>query len=107
VIATAWNDGRQATSGAGYGLRISKVDRDNHFRREWEKVAVQLPDRDRPVMVDITPSFWRNCSELRHKEIGRWLRANELAPWPKGRPPAFEMQPLANNQFQVIEKRKG
>lgn len=107
MIVKAWNNGSHRASGAGYGLRISRADRDKHFRREWDKVAVQLPGWDEPLMVNITPSFWRNCTELRHKEIGVWLRDNGFAPWPKGQPPEFQMEPVGSRQFRVKVKKRG
>lgn len=106
MITKAWNNGSHRASGAGYGLRISRVDRDRHFRRDWSRVTVRLPGQDKPVVVNLTPSFWKNCTELRHKEIGRWLRASGFAPWPKGDPPAFEMENMGGNAFRVSVARR-
>lgn len=101
MIVAAWNNGKQLASGADYGLRLSAADRDRHFRREWREASVLLPGQDGPVRVALTPSFWRRCTELRHADIGRWLRATGYVPWPKGRPPTFVLEPVSGNHFQV------
>jgi hypothetical protein len=104
MIVTAWNSGKHASNGTGYGLRMSATDRDRYFPDAWDDVAIDLSGRDRPVMVNITPSFWRSCTELRHREIGRWLREHGFAPWPRGQPPKFEMQPVGERRFKVHRK---
>lgn len=107
MIVTAWNNGKHLSSGAGYGLRLSTADRDRYFRPEWRNVAVLLPDWTVPVTVELSPSFWRRCSELRHRDIGRWLYANGYVPWPKGKPPSFVLEPVGNRQFQISVKTGG
>lgn len=104
MLATAWNNGAHHASGAGYGLKISKADRDRYFSSSWREVLVSLPGQKMPVVVELSPSFWKNCTELRHQEIGRWLRANGYAPWPKGRPPKFEVQFKGNGRFEVVSR---
>lgn len=101
MLATAWNNGAHHASGAGYGLKISKADRDRYFSNAWREVLVSLPGHKGPVAVELSPAFWRNCTELRHQEIGRWLRANGYVPWPKGRPPKFNLQPIGEQRFVV------
>lgn len=105
MIVTAWNDRRHATSGAGYGLRLSTPDHDRHFRREWREVTVSLPGRTAPVTVELTASFWRRCTDLRHPDIGHWLRASGYAPWPKGMPPQFVLESVEDRQFQTLVRK--
>lgn len=57
---TAWNDGKQLESGAGYGLKLSIDDRDEYFSKEWSTVFVELPNSDVPIEINIAkPSFWK------------------------------------------------
>jgi hypothetical protein len=98
--ATAWNNGTHKASGAGYGLRISQKDRDRLFDPRWREVVFEL-GREAEATAVLSESFWRSCSELRSAEIGRWLRRHNLAPWPNGRPPAFEVRQLSDNRFAI------
>jgi hypothetical protein len=99
--ATGWSNGHPLPTGAGYGLKVSQLDRDRHFRHEWTGVTLALEGRGRPIEVGLSPSFWRGCSELRSAEIGRWLMANRLAPWPKGVPPRVRVEPLGGSEFRI------
>ena len=100
---TAWNDGKQLESGAGYGLKLSIDDRDKYFNKEWSTVFVELPNSKVPIEINIAkPSFWNNtCRELISQEIGIWLRSEGLAPWVKGKPPKFELVHTGGNLFKV------
>ncbi|MBE8190965.1 MAG: hypothetical protein HAW64_01970, partial [Alphaproteobacteria bacterium] len=62
--ATAWSNG-----GDGYGLRVSKNDRDNFFKKSEKKVRLSFSDKNDSISIDITSSFWNNCTELRSAEI--------------------------------------
>ena len=73
--ASAWYGGQRLSSGAGYGLRISRIDRDRFFRTEWSDVTLNLQGSAESLKVNISTSFWRRCSELRSKEIGHWFLA--------------------------------
>ena len=95
-----WSNGSPARSGSGYGIAISKTDRDRHFKRDLESVKIMLEGGPR-VTVKLTESFWRSCSEFRSAEIGRWLLDRGLAPWPKGTPPQFHIEPAENGEFRV------
>jgi hypothetical protein len=44
LIVTAWNNGKWSCTGAGYGIRISKRDRDECFEKDWEHVIIVLDD---------------------------------------------------------------
>jgi hypothetical protein len=62
--------------------------------------VIQLPGQE-PATVTLSQSFWRNCSELRSADIGRWLLRQGLAPWPRGKPPTFELVPVEDRRFRI------
>ncbi len=101
--ARGWHNGSPRRSGAGYGIRISKVDRDRYFVPGWDDVELEFPDGQR-VEVDLTRSFWKPetpYAELRDAAIGRWLIAQGAAPWPKRSPPQLVLSPLGPKRFSV------
>jgi hypothetical protein len=98
VEAKGWNNGTPRATGAGYGIRISRADRNAHFEHAWRSVTFSL-DGQSEVEVSLTPSFWRQCTELRGAEIGRWMIARGLAPWPAGQPPTFELTRVGDARF--------
>lgn len=97
---TAWNNGSHRSSGTGYGLRFSETDRDRFFERGWDNVIFDLGGQA-VVAITVSESFWRSCPELRSAEVGRWLRRNDLAPWPQGRPPILEVTHRDGNRFEA------
>ena len=103
---TAWNNGNHSKTGAGYGFKVIKKDRDNHFVRRWKIVTVELPVPNgyRNVRINIDKdSFWSSaCRELISKEIGQWLQLQGLAPWPKNLPPKFQVTVLSPGNFRII-----
>lgn len=103
MIVTAWKNGKHHKPGVAYGLKISPSDRDRYFRREWGSVVLELEGVPDPISVNTDkPSFWDPvCGELISKEIGQWLRSNCKAPWPKGHPQKFSMEPISGNRFFV------
>lgn len=101
--ASGWHNGSPSASGAGYGIRISKADRDRYFEPTWTHVQLQYPDGN-TTRVGLSSSFWKPltpCSELRSATIGRWLRARGVAPWKSGSPPKMIVSPLSDNHFSV------
>ncbi len=94
--AKAWNNGNGAP--AGYGLRLSSDSRT--FFRDLDSVTLELPNGT-AVNIELSPSFQRNCPEFRRAEIGLWLLASKLAPWPKGEPPAFNLRRVSPSRFKV------
>jgi hypothetical protein len=76
-----------AWRGGTYGIRFSKDDRDAFVDRDAKSVKVVLAGWAGPSRVKVSKSFWKKCPQLRSAEIGRWLKARALAPWPEGRPP--------------------
>ncbi len=77
-----------------YGIRILGKGRWLYFRQEWESVTLLFPDDDEPAEVRVTGSFWLGSPELRSRRIREFLHRNGLLPWPKGRPPHFDLEPL-------------
>jgi hypothetical protein len=97
VRATAWHNGGPPTDAAGYGIKFTKIDRDQYFEKGWTEVVVELDGIQ--ANLTVTPSFWRTCSELRSAEIGRWLLNNGGAPWHRGQPPGIVVEPVDGNRF--------
>jgi hypothetical protein len=105
MIVSAWNNGQHYPTGAGYGIKISIEDRDTCFSKGWDCVVLELEDWDADVEVNVKKqSFWgATCRELISADIGRWLQASGLAPWPKGKPPKLLLEPLSGNRFSLIQ----
>jgi hypothetical protein len=99
-IARGWKNGRNSAKPT-LGLAISIADRDRYFRRRWEAVAVHLPGRRGVTIVELNPSFWRSCPELRSPEIGRWLRGTGVFPWPHGSPPRYNVAVEGDGEITV------
>jgi hypothetical protein len=98
MIVTAWNNGS-----TGYGLKLQAADRDHYFRKSWQTVLLQLDGWQEPVEVNVgKPSFWNGtCRELISHEIGRWLKEQKLASWPKNHPPKLVLEPLGEDRFSL------
>jgi len=67
MIVTTWNNGAFNKSGAGYGVRILKEDRDKYFDKSWGSVFVQFEDYS--IEIKLRDTFWSTCSELRSKKM--------------------------------------
>jgi len=108
MIVTAWNNGAHSRNGAGYGFKVSVVDRDEHFKQEWESIVLQIEGDEQLHEVEINKEgFWsEDCREIRSAAIGKWLRQRGLAPWPKGNPPFFVLDPVEDNRFSVSKAQK-
>ena len=103
VHASGWHNGSPRSSGAGYGIRISKSDRDRYFVPGWDSIELEFPDGQRAA-VTLTRSFWKPetpWTELRDATIGRWLIAQGAAPWPKDSPPQLLLASLGPKRFSV------
>lgn len=107
MIVTAWNNGAHSRNGAGYGFKVAVVDRDLHFKPEWDAIVLELEGKE-PFEVEINhDAFWSDaCRELHSPEIGKWLRMHGMAPWPFGNPPRFVLDPLEDNRFSVSRLAK-
>jgi hypothetical protein len=101
-VVAAWNNGKHHPTGAGYGLKIPKRDRDVFFRREWGAIELHLAGREQPAVINIDKdSFWNHsCRELISREIGSWLIDNKLAPWPDHSPPRLLMKARGERVFE-------
>ena len=95
-----WNNGSPRPSGAGYGIRISKADRDACFKKTWTHVEIEIPGAG-TISATLSPSFWRECCEIRNKHIGQWLIRKTLVPWRKNSVPAVHLTHLASNRFRL------
>ena len=100
MLVPAWHKGQPSTEPAGYGLRLTPVERDRNFDPEWTSVDVEL-DGGTTVEVPLSPSFWRSCSELRSADIGQWLLDAGVAPWPIGDPPSVVIRAIEGNRFSA------
>ena len=100
MIVTAWTNGEN-----GYGIKIDENDRDKHFRREWGRVFVELPN-GKVVDANINKdSFWgKKCRELISSTIKEWLEETGKLPWPKGAPPKFELVHVEENKFRLVNE---
>jgi len=89
--------------GATYGIRVGGRNRDRYFDSAWETVELQLVGGSaaQRVVVSVSPSFWRNCPELRSTSIGRWFEGLGLLPWQKGQPPSLQVSRLNPGVFRV------
>ena len=105
ISGRGWSNGSPSVSGAGYGIAISKEDRDRVFKRSQRSVVLALKEGP-TVTVRLTDSFWQSCSEFRSREIGRWLLDMRLAPWPKGKPPVFRLEFGREGQLRVSPDRR-
>lgn len=108
MTATAWNNGAHHETGAGYGLKISRKDRDRFFRMEWKNIILELEEKKGKETVSVNTmkkSFWNNtCRELINMRIGLWLIRNGKAPWPMGNPPKIRLEQIEGNRFRASFK---
>jgi hypothetical protein len=101
---TVWNNGSRRPSGGGYGFRVPIADRDAFFDRAWRTVVVELPTAGGYEAVEIEiakGSFWGDCHEIIDRRIGRWLIDRGLSDWPRGTPPAVEVESVGERRFRV------
>ncbi|QBQ54782.1 hypothetical protein [Nitrosococcus wardiae] len=102
---TAWNNGQYSATGAGYGVKLSIQDRDREFDRGWKAVTLEL-ENGKSIRVKVAKkSFWSEaCRELIHAEIGLWMLAQGLAPWPKGHPPKLQLISTGEAKFKLCRR---
>jgi hypothetical protein len=103
MIVSAWNNGAHNRNGTGYGFKVNLPDRDQYFKKDWEKIVIEIEDGKETFEIAINKTqFWgEEPYPLISKEIGKWLRNHGLAPWPHGKPPVFALDPVSDNQFSV------
>jgi hypothetical protein len=108
MIVAAWNNGNHNLNGSGYGFKIRIKDRDTYFKQDWDTIILEFEGETQPVEININKvSFWnKTCRELVNLAIGQWLQKQGLAPWTKGHPPTFTLEPIIENRFKVIKFHK-
>ena len=106
MYATAWHNGGPPRDPGGYGLKFAERDRDRDFDPEWKEIVLEFEAAD-AVTVELSPSFWRTCKEIRSPAIGTWLIEADVAPWMRGSPPGVVVTAIEGNRFSArILKRK-
>ena len=100
MIVTGWSNGSPTKSGSGYGLNISLEDREKYFNQDWKEVKIDIHGSG-VIVAKITDSFWRKCIELRSSEIGAWMLRLGDAPWPKRKPPRYQLIPTGDGRFSL------
>ena len=107
IVLSGWHGGGE---NGMFGLRVSVKDRE--LFRGLPRVNLELPGshgKSRRIRINLSPSFWRKCPELRSREIGEWMsergdcHPRRRTPWPggKGRPPKYEAE-IRENSLRVI-----
>ena len=109
IIVKAWNNGEYHPNGNGYGIRIGAKNRDEHFKRQWKTVSLELEGEPESIDVNIDkPSFWdTSCLEIISVKIGKWLIKNRRGKWPRGLPPRIVMNHIGSNRFHLQLIRLG
>jgi hypothetical protein len=86
MIWTAWNNGAQHESGAGYGFKIAAADRDRYFSPGRQTVTVERPQGTGSVVTKVNiakRSFWstrcREGYQPGHWPLAARLRSRPLA----------------------------
>jgi hypothetical protein len=104
LIWTAWKSGSH-NSATGYGLKVPVADRDRLFDKRWPTVVLELPAEHGFAEVEVSlskASFWTaKCHELISQDIGHWLHARRLVPWPTHRPPKLLVEEMGSRRFRV------
>jgi len=96
---TGWRNGTPKATGSGYGIRITRKDRDRYFKPEWDSVYIQT-DKD-TIEIKLSSSFWKNCKELRSSELGKWMIEKGIAPWAPRKTPSMILESLGNRKFRL------
>ena len=95
---TAWSH-----EGEWYGLRVSKKERNTYFSKQIEKIFLELPIKNDFIRfkVNVTPSFWNNCPELRSAKIRNWFNACGYARPTTIEPLKFQASFITPNTIRV------
>ena len=99
----SWSNGSHHSSGAGYGIKLTLIDREANFSSKWDFVLLLLEGNDHSIEVNVAKkSFWsKSCGELINKEIGIWFQQNGISNWEKGKPHIIYLSNIENNKFKV------
>jgi hypothetical protein len=91
---------RWPNNGEWWGIRISLAkdingqnDREQYFDHSWASVKIEFDSKI--VQPRLTPGFWKNCPELRNKEIGEWVTKNDGI---------LHLLPLDGNRFRLTNR---
>jgi uncharacterized membrane protein YkvA (DUF1232 family) len=96
-----WNNGSPNNkTGADYGIRLTREDRDKLFKKSWKTISLELGDES-VVNVNLSNSFWEDCIELRSAKIGKWMLNNKIAPWEKNNAPSLTLDSIGNRRFRL------
>ena len=108
MVVIAWNNGAHSRNGVGYGFKVIPSDREVFFKKEWDKIILDIPGEAAPVEIQIDKEqFWGETPrELHSAALGKWLRHNGMAPWGAGNPPRFILEPVEDNHFKVMKSAK-
>lgn len=99
IIVKAWSNGNaNEKTGAGYGLRISKNNRDKFFLDDAEYFLII---NKKKIKMNITPGFYRKCPEIRDKKIGMFLVNNNLHKWKSRSPHSLNMIKVDDETFEL------
>ena len=95
---TAWSH-----EGEWYGFRISKTERDSCFSRELQTVILELPHGNGTVriQVNVSPSFWKNCPELRSSKIRNWFNECGYSAPTTIKVPRFQAEFVNQNTIRI------
>ena len=95
LIVTGW----QSSGGVTLGFRFGAENARKWVDRRWTSIQVEL---DGVVHeFPIRPPFWRTCPEIRGAPITAWFTRRQLAPWPRGNPPAVRLVSLGGRAFRA------
>lgn len=99
MIVTTWNNGQFHKTGAGYGFRVNKKDRNSFFNPTWESIYVVVENEQ--IEIELRKTFWSTCNELRSKTIGEFLINHNLESWTKGKPHHLILTPIKDQLFSL------
>jgi hypothetical protein len=107
MIWTSWNNGKHLHSGAGYGFKISKSDREKYFNKAWQNVKLELMNGANKITIEANTdkkSFWaQKCGELISKDIGIWLYKKGMGKGPRRKPYKVNVTIIGNGVFRIEE----
>ncbi|CAH7009359.1 MULTISPECIES: hypothetical protein [Vibrio] len=99
-----WTNGKpNYETGAGLGVRIARMDRDSNFSQSQPNIRLLVDDE--VVELELAPSFWRKCHEIRHRKIGKWIVYHGLHKAPKGHPNKLLLERTMSNEYKLCQRK--
>ena len=99
LVVSGWRGGDT------WGLRVPSEHRrcfeKHQIRLRSHDLVVYLPGVRQPIRIRLSPSFWRECPEVRSVEIGRWMCCRGEAPWRKQRPPKYRASLIIGQEVEL------